>query len=44
MNFADFPLQEFRKRVKHIASGEDAELPTVGSVSSQARNFLLTEE
>jgi hypothetical protein len=44
MNSSDYPLQEFRKKVKHNASGKDAEFPTVGSVSPQARNILLTEE
>jgi hypothetical protein len=34
-------LQEFLDTVKHIAGGKDAELPTVGSVSSQARNLTL---
>jgi len=43
VNLLNYPLRELANAVKHIASGEDAEFPTVGSVSSQARK-LLTEE
>jgi hypothetical protein len=40
MNSFDYPLQELGKRVKHNASGKDAEFPTVGSVSSGPRFSL----
>jgi hypothetical protein len=42
-NLLNYPLREFANAIKHIASGEAAEFPTVGSVSTQARK-LLTEE